>query len=171
MKTYTLTVNDFCNAQSLHTGWKVWILLAFMMVSTYFFVAVNARNHPDAGIGIFSIFGVMATVFLLVTPTSIKRNRRSMFYEHKRLQEKITLNYDDEGISWSSDSGSFRSKWENIPKYRIGKGVVLIYESSYLMRIVPQRVFSEAELNDLRSKLENRGDNQTVDTTAVSTSL
>ncbi len=137
MKKYKLTADDFCNAQSLNTSWKALGLIAFIIVAILNLVAGEEFRDPEGRGQLLIVLGVVGGIMMLFGPNSMKRQRKMMFYKHRVLREEVTLSMDEDEIAWVSKSGSFRSKWERIHSSKIGKGVILIYETATTMRIVP----------------------------------
>ncbi|EDY83378.1 hypothetical protein VDG1235_3004 [Verrucomicrobiia bacterium DG1235] len=163
-KTFKLKVDDYCGAQSLHTSWKVWIILFGILLAVFYAFADIQLDDP---VGL-SVYGIVIGVILMVMPNSIKRKRKMDFYKHRELREEVTFEYDDSLVQWTGKSGSYRIKWNKIKKWKIGKGVILIYETDVLMRMIPMRIFDESEIDFIRSKLEKRDANQSLDTTPAS---
>lgn len=158
MRKFQLTLEDFINAQKLHSNWKVWIVpVSFVSIIIYWLMGDQFTSpDPDERIISLSTFAIVAAITIACIPRTINGKRISAFRRQKSLREEITVEFDDTELRCSSESGSFKIQWSDFYAAKRGRGVVLFYETSNLMRIFPERIFNDGELENIFSKIEEK---------------
>lgn len=79
---------------------------------------------------------------------------RRIHSQQKSLQNPISLEVDEDGISWTASNGNARIAWSDLYRWKGDDKMTLLYESQCLMRIVPHSALADSELSVLQSKLK-----------------
>jgi len=166
MKPYTITFEDFFQAQKLARTLKLWLILGTVSMLGAFFIGlvlswVGLVRPIDPGQpATLGLIGVLFIFILGVSVFSQKRTYKKIYSSQKSFQEEITMTFDGEGVRWESVSGNYKVKWGDIHKYRENKNLILIYDGELLMRPVPKRVFENGEekqfVSHLKKAMEER---------------
>ncbi len=153
MKKFRLTLEDFINAQKLHSSWKMWVIpVSIVCILVYWLMGDRFTSpDPDERIISLSTFAIVAAITIACIPRTIRAKRVSAFRRQKGLREEITVDFDDTELRCSSESGSFKIQWSDFYAAKHGRGVVIFYENSNLMRI-----FDDTELKVICSKINRK---------------
>jgi hypothetical protein len=151
MKAYNITQADFLEAQKLNVQLK---FIIFPIVLPFVIIALILGDNLFSEIGVLAMAATL--VALLSASFSIKKKIIKAFQGHKALHETTTMSFDHKTIKWEAESGSFKLRFSDLKKFKIGKNVTLIFESKQRMRIIPHRAFETpkelAELHDALNK-------------------
>jgi hypothetical protein len=167
--TYRVTLADFLEAQRLHLGWKRWLIFALAVSLACFFAireCVDSKGRID-WLLVAALIAVLISVIWYALTFGITRRWSKLYWEHKVLHEDVTMTFDATGIQWTSSSGSFKLSWNDVFNFKQSSELILVYQSSMIMHVVPKRVFAnESVLQEFLHFLETRegeicdGDNQ-----------
>jgi Mn2+/Fe2+ NRAMP family transporter len=144
MKDFTITFNDYINAQHLFLGWKRWIIqLAIIPVILFIFFNRDINYYSSV---LISFILVLLALFLV---PSVNRMRLMMIYRSQPgLQKNTKVRFNEEYVEWITDSGSDRIKWNDIHQYKTGNNIIIILSAKNIMHPVPVSAFeSKDELN------------------------
>ena len=144
MKDFTITFNDYMNAQHLFLGWKRWIIqIAIIPVILFIFFNRGINYYSSV---LISFILVLLAVFLV---PSLNRKRLMKIYRSQPgLQKNTKVRFNEEYVEWITDSGSDRIKWNDIHQYKAGNNIIIILSAKNIMHPVPVSAFeSKDELN------------------------
>lgn len=155
---FQLTPEDYVHAQFLNMRPRpVFKYLGIAILTLVFLSFVGDMKrliiHQDA----YYLRGVLMTLcmplslFALYCGTA--RDARRVFNQQKDLHEPFKAVLTEEGFHYSSETGNLFLKWVDFHKYRIGKKMILVYQSDALMRMFPKRWFSDAEFEEFKKYL------------------
>lgn len=156
--TYTLTADDCIAARWAvlkprpcfqPLGW----LVAFAYLGSLGMSIHRHFSNQESATSLLILLGAGAyigVIFLLVMPRKV----RKVFAEQKSLREPVELELTDEKLLGACPSGTFNIAWKDVLQWKHTKSVVLIYESSAIMRLIPLRALNEAERVQLLTLLE-----------------
>lgn len=152
-----LTVEDVANAY--HLLQKQALLTVRGVASVIFFDLVTVALTVVVIKGLYGddlplpMAGVLALVFpiALIWGTRIRNARlaRRVFAQQKSLNMPFTLSWSDEALVAGGNQGTATLPWRDLIKMKQDAGTILFFESDVLFRLIPRRVLSEAQQDDL----------------------
>lgn len=150
MKDFTITFNDYKNAQNLFLGWKRWII-QLSIIPVILFIFFNKEINYFSSILISFIFMLLA---LFLVPSLNRKRLMKVYQSQQHLRKKTKVKFNDEYVEWITDSGSDRIKWNDIYRYKMSNNIIIILSSKNIMHPVPVSAFeSKDELNRFMSLL------------------
>ena len=159
MKSFRITQEDFTNAQLLHGGKRLFlsICLVFVLVGAVFIagtaVAADQTLRAPHVVALACIAILIAVAFRI----ALKRKLRSVYQAQPALQDELSVAFNQNGIIWTTHTGSERSRFSEIIAYKRNRKVILLYNTKRQMRIIPMRAFeSQSELNELIALLQSK---------------
>lgn len=159
--SFTLTPEDYIRARRLAMRPRRELRVVGYGVSLLFvgFIAWQAYETFVVG-GPQSSFWInvgLTAYFLAIYFIFIPWRTRRIFRQQKTLQRSVEVEITDSHFSGSSSNGTFRIAWEDFYKWKKNEHLILVYESSALMRMIPLRaVPSQADVETLVSTLKKR---------------
>lgn len=156
MKEYTISLEDYIASQKLYIGRRLIMSMITGTLTAAVLMSFVFLSKLDMGLKLR--FGVPTTLFFAVLifakPFWLKRRLTRAFHLHRTLQISVHISFDDKGITFASERGYSRAKWEDFEYYKENEALFLILEPNLIMRILPKRAFeSEAEIDSFRSLL------------------
>lgn len=156
-----LTTEDYIAARRLslrprpvlkYVGYLTLIALTIFLI----WQSLEAFQTKKVDQSYWITLGITTYILLLyffIMPLRTKR----LFKQHKALQTPLELEFSDTHFSGTSQNGSFNMVWEDFHKWKRNKKMILIYQSSALMHMVPLRFFdSESDIEHLISILSSK---------------
>jgi hypothetical protein len=148
--SYILTESEVVKAMQLHGRGanKTLVVLSIAGISLMLLGALTNYRAIGFGGAIGGLFGYFVVLYLLI-PFNAKRQ----YKQQRALRNEISMALSVQGINFESESGESKLQWEDIHKWKKGKGVFLLYITSNMFHIVPSRALSnENELSILLTK-------------------
>ncbi|MEI6330371.1 MAG: YcxB family protein [Pseudanabaena sp. ELA645] len=142
-----LTSEDYIKAQYLHLRPSPWLkYLGIACLSLAF-----TSGSLTALINIL-LFGLIYTLFILfILPWNVRR----IFSQQKTLQVEHEIVISPEMIETISDNGTWKMRLSDFHEYKVGKDLILLYQSQALFHIFPRRFFVlEEDFKTFLSSLE-----------------
>lgn len=81
---------------------------------------------------------------------TVPRQTRKAYQEQKGFQYPLTLTWSDDGIEVQNQQGRATFPWADLFRWAEDRHIILFYHSSRLFQMLPRRVLSEAQVDDLR---------------------
>ena len=148
MIKYKITLEDYLNAQKIHTGYNIYLiylLIGFLYILIQVLLnLVKADSVYLSGNMFLHFFVIM--VMVLSFHFIRKFRLKQIYMSQKTWQTEIEFSFDDKGFQFFHKSGTFKSKWEDVCEYKIGKELILLYEGKNLMRMVSVYRLQETRL-------------------------
>jgi hypothetical protein len=153
---YTLSENEFVEAQRAHAGWPGRVLPFFGGLLTLASVVNLAqdRNHLSTGVAGILIGGALAFGWRILVSYSYRKDRR--------LHGKFAATFSDNGIEVLSSSGSSNNAWEGFTRYEETKRLFLFFQGPACFHMFPKNCFAPGECEALRVLVQQKvagGDN------------
>lgn len=125
------------------------------------FFSLRPNVDPDrvAPIGIGAGLAAILLVVLIVAVrfAALPGQARRTFRQNKAIQKEHVYSWTDEGIAWRSASGEARIAWAELHRWREGRHAFLFAVSDRSIHLIPRRVLSEPEAEDLRATASRFG--------------
>ncbi len=156
MATFKIDQQKFRDASKLALKKQIIfipILIIVVILATNVLPALLSDN-----ISLSKVLPVPFIFILLLSVTSFGRNRQidKHYLSQKEFHEPIELAVSDEGLQWITIRSTTNLKWNEIVKWKEGKGLILIYPSPHQIHFIDATALSETELHILRSNLPNK---------------
>lgn len=148
--SYKLNESDVVSAMQLHGRGTDRTLIALTIVGIVLVLVGAFTNYKAIAFGgaIGGLIGYFAVLCLLI-PFKAKRQ----YKENRALRHEISMTLSDQGVNFKSESGESKLQWNDIHKWKEGKGIYLLYITSNMFHMVPSRALSnENELSKLLSE-------------------
>lgn len=136
---FRLSKNEIVEAMQLHgrgskrtliiLGGIGVILLLIGILTQYKFIAFG------------SLIGGIVGYFITMKVT-IPYRAKKQYLEYKALHHEISMTLLDQGITFSSESGESRLKWNDFVKWKSSENICLLYITSNMFHIVPLSAIS-----------------------------
>lgn len=151
MVTIHLTEMDWVDANWLHQRWDrdAWLgrgLGIALLACTGFLLLDNDSLSPPLnalGGGLLSlpvVFWVLNPVLLrLMLPGRV----RKLFLQTKAALAPFNMEWDERGVSFTSENWSQKNVWSDFLKWRENEKVFLLYINNQSFRIIPLRFFAD----------------------------
>jgi hypothetical protein len=155
----TLTPEDYIRARRLAMRPRRWLrVIGYMVVVLFaaFFVwhAYDAFVVGGPQKSFWMLAGLTAyflTIYFVFSPWRTRR----IYRQQKTLQRPVELELTGSHFSGSSPHGTFHMAWADFHKWKKNEHLILVYESSALMRMIPLRAIpSPADIELLVSTLK-----------------
>jgi hypothetical protein len=140
---------DYIKALYLHLRPKPWfkyIVIALLSLCLVVFVA--SASSPDSLINAFSIFVpilIFGLFYIFILFVIMPWNVRRIFSQQKTLHSEHTTVISPETIESTSEHGSMKMRLSDFHKYKVGKDMILVYQSQVLFHMFPRRFFASEE--------------------------
>lgn len=151
--TYKLEPTEYVSASHFHhNDIKRHILLTLYIGITIMVVALStdfSNMHKvlnNTFIAFFSVAFYILFVKMTTTQMSLRRYKKS-----KKIQEEVTLHISGKGIRASVNEKSI--PWSSFNKYKINEDFYLIYSINGNYNVIPRRVLSQQDTEDLNTYL------------------
>ena len=156
--TFTLTEEEAVAAAVLVLNKQLWAKRSFRLLvwAILGLLLILGLLDPRALMQPFllALIGAAIVLFLtirMVVPFHAKRH----FRQAAALRDEIAVTWDDEGVSLSGAHGNSRLAWGEFHRWAENDRLVLLFQSQMLYNIVPKRVLTAEQVDDLRSKLQD----------------
>lgn len=143
-----LTSEDCLKAQLLNMrkSHLTWALLTAVIVLISASFVWDVLTLPRQQVHWLVSFAPIAGVCLLIIyKVWLPWHARKIFRQQKALQELQEVEISSEGLMTTSSRGSWKMKWVEFHKYKIGSDLILVYLSDAAFHAFPKRFFSEEE--------------------------
>lgn len=148
MIKYKISSDDYLAAQRLHQGTKRWIYVAVVIFVTTllsFRIGISADGRINWLVVVIPI--IMITAGMVYGTTIGEKRKLALRYkEHKALQNDVQMDFDAVGICWNSVRGTFTLPWNDIYKVKESPELIVVFQTSTLMHVVPKRAFTDQVL-------------------------
>ncbi len=150
--------SDYVRAQYLHIRPKppfqwIGIPLVLLLVLVGLQQVFLPRDGKITAIP-FAIFGVLA-YFALSYGIWLPYRTKKIYKQQKTLQEPYEAELTEEEFVSTNSFGTARIKWADFHKYKVGKDIVLVYQSDLIFHLFPKRWFSDDDFRKLLQILQN----------------
>lgn len=149
--SYTLTKPDVVKAMQIHSrgSYSTLIISSIVGIALVLLGAVSKYKAIAFGGAVGGFAGYIVMLFVVV-PFNAKRQ----FEQNRALRSEISMHLSQKGISFEAETGESNLQWSDIHKWKLGKGIYLLYITSNMFHIVPSRAL--ADENELASYLNDK---------------
>ncbi len=144
-----LKPEDYIKANYLHirpSPWLKYLSIAFLSLCIVILVAsvssLDSFTSVLSALAPILFFGLIYAFILFIL---IPWNARRIFSQQKMLQAEYEVAISPEMFEVTSENGTMRIRLSDFYKYKVGKDLVLLYQSQALFHMVPRRFFSSDE--------------------------
>lgn len=150
---------DYINAQYLHLRPKPWFkYVAIALLSLCLVILLASASSPDSLLNALSIFVpilIWGLFYIFILFVIMPWNMRRIYSQQKILHVEYTTVISPETIESSSKNGTMKMRLSDFHKYKVGKDMILLYQSQALFHMFPRRFFvSEEDFQTFISYLE-----------------
>ena len=154
-----LKPEDYIKAQYLHMRPSPWLKYLGIALLSFWLVILVALAFPSGSlISVFDAFTPIlffGLIYVLILFVILPWNGRRIFSQQKTLQAEYEIVISPEMIETTSDHGTMRMRLSDFHKYKVGKDLILLYQSQALFHMFPRRFFtSEEDFRTFLSYLE-----------------
>lgn len=145
--SYKLSETEVVKAMQLHGRGSNMTLTVLVMIGVALSLVALLTKYKALGVVAVSggVIGYLSVQYILAPIRAKKQYRQS-----RALRNEITMSLAAHGIDFTSESGESRLKWSDIHRWKFGSGVYLLYITSSMFHIVPEKAISNKnEFNDL----------------------
>jgi len=145
--SFKLSEAEVVRAMQLHGKGTLKTLAALSSLLVVLLLVGIFTSYKGIGFSgaIGGIAGYYASLYLLI-PFHAKRQYR----QRRGIRNEIFMSTSGHGINFKGESGESKLLWSDIHKWKVGKGIYLLYVSSNMYHMVPCRALSnENELSTL----------------------
>ena len=155
-----LTPEDYIQALRLHMQ-QPWIkYLAFVVLGLYLamfihLIAIGSSLTLIAErlIALLTFVLAFGIIYFVIQPW----NARRIFSQQKTLQVEYEAVISPDTLTTTTQNGHYEMPLADFHKYKVGKNLVLVYQSQVLFHMFPRRFFaSDEDFNTFLSYLEAR---------------
>lgn len=163
--TFIISATDYVAANRLHMLQNYRQRGSLIFLGVVFALYVVFLLSPDR----FMIPGVPAFVhhlpfllLLLFMPllgyfVIAPRAARSAYRQQKTLQKPLMFQWSEAGLRTSGEGGDWTLRWEDYLKWYENDAVFLLYQGPRLFQMIPKRVLTPAQIDDLRACMTSSG--------------
>ena len=164
MNEFTLSFEEYLEAQKLHLGWKFFTHIAggivLSVVLTLFIVSFTAESKQPTYIPIVTVIFVIL-IFLLVFPRSRKKALRKIYDSQKSMRKPWKMSFHEDLLGIQSEYGRGTIPWKDFYKYKSNDKIIVLYAASNLFYPIPVTAFeNEKEKKEFMSILEKEVPNK-----------
>lgn len=153
----TISADDYANANKRHTykyNLKP-VPVIFYLLALGLFLWLLSRPHTativglpnDLFIGAFGGILLLPFIFyFFLAPLAARRT----YKKQKTLQQPFELSWSDKGFRTANANGDWTLPWTDFYDWDENDKLFLFYQSPRLFNIVPKRVFTPTQIDDLR---------------------
>ena len=158
-----LKPEDYIKAQYLHirpSPWLKYLGIALLSLWLVFLVAsvfpLGSSTSAFGAVTHILSFGLIYALIIYITfRVILPWNVRRIFSQQKTLQVEYETVLSPEMFETTSENGTMRMRLSDFHKYKVGKDLILLYQSQALFHMFPRRFFaSEEDFKTFLSYLE-----------------
>jgi len=156
--TLQLTADDYAVANQLHvlSHYRrpvtvvlviLWMAIVAGLIGVLGSWAEAVRTLPY--ILVLAVVGFAALMLMnyyVVAPMSARR----IFPKQKTLHAPLTFSWSEAGLKTENLSGTWEIAWSDYLRFRENASVMLFYQAPRLFQMLPKRVLTAEQINDLR---------------------
>lgn len=149
--TYQLTLNEYQEAVNFHykTGKRPIFIAIFLGMATFMMlVGTDFSNTREVINNILMTFFVLS-FYLLFTRMITAYQAKKTYNKSPILSKEVTLRVSGKGITHDKKNNNKIITWDMFLKWKKNEKYYLIYTSSYQFNVIPKRVLTEKEQEEL----------------------
>ena len=174
MITFNFTEQDLWRAQHLHTldayrrpAMIVRLLLLWVLLMSFFVFYEYRIGTPWPRVcGILPGLGLLVAIGLtcarlIVSLMACSIMARRSFRQDKGFRQSFSVSWDQEAFLFERPDSHSRIRWHDYPRWRENRHVFLFYLSDCLFQVLPKRVLTYSQIEDIRANLSVRRASET----------
>lgn len=153
---YQLTLNEYQEAVNFHykTGKRPLFIAVFLGMATFMMlVGTDFSNTREVITNVLMTFFALS-FYLLFTRMITAYQAKKVYNRSPILSKEITLRVSGKGITHDKKNNGQILAWDTFTKWKKNEKYYLIYTSSYQFNVIPQRVMSESQQEELEGYLD-----------------
>ncbi|HEV3272555.1 MAG TPA: YcxB family protein [Candidatus Methylacidiphilales bacterium] len=151
-----LTTKDYADAQRLHSGFRVYFIVALMALAIISLIVCSLGNTTDFQAWVWAgcIWLIWLLFFCVMLPRKMAKQAAKIFSQQKTLQIPYECRITDEKLYGHSEIGESRMSWEDFHKWKGNEKLILVYQSDRIFHMFPRRWFaSDDEFQSFKNLL------------------
>lgn len=139
---------DYVRAQYLHLRPRPLIKwLGIFLVALFLLVSLQQIFIPaDGKISALPFILLAVLAYLVITyGVWLPYRTKKIYKQQKTLQEPYDSELTDDEFISTNSIGAARIKWRDFHKYKVGRDMILLYQSDLIFHMFPRRWFGEGE--------------------------
>lgn len=152
---YILTEGEMISAMKLHGKGSKFARVALIFLGIALILTAILTSHKLLPLLVLTsgIAGYLVPYFILI-PYQAKKQ----YKELKSIQSEITMIIESDGIKIETTIGNNNLDWSHFKKWNSNEHIIIIYITSKMFYMLPQRVFSseserESVINTLNENI------------------
>jgi hypothetical protein len=109
------------------------------------------------GLGLAGAAAGGLLLLYVVTYALIPRRAGRLFRQQTGFHRPLTFSWSDDGMAQTSAHGTGTYAWRDLHRWTAGRDSIMPYVTDQLYFVIPRRVLSDAQANDLVATLEQSG--------------
>jgi hypothetical protein len=158
--TLTLTADDYVAANKLFilksaTSLRplvCWLIFVALLLGSFFVPALRLRVEPYAAFFYICVAVVIAIPFYQYFFAATVFARKA-YAAQKTLQHPMRVSWSEGGFKSTAEQGEWTIPWADYLKWTEDSKVILLFQGPRLFNMVPKRVLTPAQIDDLRQML------------------
>lgn len=124
------------------------LILVSIVVGLFFESAEDGNvTWLRYGLVLVAVVSMLTLSYFVSVPASSRRSYR----HNKHLHEPMTWSWDLSGFDVRTENSYSRLQWADIARFSENREFILLYPMPRLMHILPKRILTAAQINELRS--------------------
>lgn len=143
-----IEVSDYVQAQYLHLRPRPLIKwLGIFLIVLFVLVTLQQIIIPQGGRITILPYILIAVGFYLVIIYGIwlPYRTKKIYKQQKTLQEPFESEISSDEFISTNSLGTARLRWKDFHKYKVGKDMILVYQSDLMFHMFPRRWFCEGD--------------------------
>ena len=154
--TYTLTLNEYQEAASYHykTGKRPLLVAVFVGMATFMMLAGTDFSNTQEVINNMLMTFFALSFYILFTRMITAWQAKKIYNKSPLLSNEVTLHISGKGINLDKNQTDKILPWEVFSKWKKNEKHYLLYTNAYQFNVIPKRVMTETQINELETYLE-----------------
>lgn len=130
------------------------LLFSFLVIGLHQLVVPPSRSGVMLRLAFFGSLACLALLYYALYYVWLPYSAKKIYKQQRTMQEPFEVELNDVEIIETNSLGTSRLRWTDFHKYKLGRDMVLVYQSDPLFQIFPKRWFSEDEYRKFRQILK-----------------
>lgn len=139
---YQLTEAELISALKIHSRGSKNALIVMSIILVILLLIGIFTEYKAVSFG--AVIGGVLTYILILT-VILPFNAKKQFKQNRGLRDETTMQSHSEGINFKSEMGESKLQWQDIHQWKFSQHVFLLYITSALFYVVPERAINDKE--------------------------
>ena len=154
---YKLTLNEYQEATNFHykSGKRPLFIAVFLGFATFAMLVGTDFSNTHQVINNLLITFFALSFYLLFTRIMTAYWAKKTYMKSPLLSQKVSLRISNKGIRYNIENEQSTIPWHTFSKWTKNKNYYMIYTNAHQFNIIPTRVLSDDEKEELNGYLKN----------------